>query len=292
MNDKTEYSKMAYGIGFVAIAVLFVIALLYGANFQLRQSVIVALILAWLATYAEGFKRDLETRIDNSVEKPVYKFLPYSVRIDPKWEQILLDFHLIGSLAEWESMKKDVWGDLPHGFAFTVLRYSEDSDEMLVYQASEQNVLPFESDVEVCRKIKIIEFKENRFFHLRVFVERTGSGYELGIIVPEEWWEGVKANCPHPVRESSGNEFYQVKLILALIPEAEFAWYLRPEQRIGPGHISKADPQRYVYEEWRKQIASSQQEERTRWGWSRSELYEGGPEIIENSYFTLRHETI
>jgi hypothetical protein len=235
---------------------------------------------------------ELERRINNSVEKPDKKFLPYWVRIDPKWEQILLDFHLIGSLAEWESIKKGVWGDLPFGFAFTVLRGSSDPFEMLIYEPSEHNVRPFKSEVEICRRIEAIKFEENRFFPLRVFAQWTAGGYELGIIVPEEWWDGVEATCPRPVRKSSGNEFYDVKLILAMVPLTEFARYLEPEHGIGPGHIFKADPQWYVYEEWRRQVATSQQEGRTRWGWSEAELYEGGPRIIEHSYFTVRDEFI
>lgn len=292
MNDKTEYSKVDYGIGFVVTAVLFAIALFYGANLQLRQSVIVAMILAWIATYAEGFKRDLETRIKNSLQKPVYKFLPYFVRIDPKWESILLDFHLIGSLAGWELIKEEVWKALPLGFAFTVLRESPEFNEKLIFRAN-GHANSFASEADFSEEIEVIKFTENRFFRLRVFARWAASGYELGITVPDKWWERIKADCPHPVRESSGNEFCEIELILGIIPDAEFASYLEPaEDRIVHPKPFKATQQRYDYEGRRKRMATSQQEGRTKEGWSESELYKGGPKIIENSYFTVRHELI
>lgn len=292
MDHKAESSKGLSGKVLLISAALLCIVFYYGANLQLRQSIVEALTLAAICSYFSYYLDGLQSRIGNSLQKPDRKFLPYWVRIDPKWEKILLDFHLISSLDEWESIKKDVWNNLPFGIAFTVLRDESDSSDMLVYEASVQNTLPFKREVEVCRDIEPINFRENRSFRLRIFAEQTGTGYELGIIVPVKWWDGVNATCPRPVREDPGDEYCEVKLILAMIPHTEFAWYCRQERGIGPSNMFKADHQRQVYEEWRRNVATNQHEERKRWGWGRSDLFEGGQEMIENSYFSVQHSSI
>ena len=80
--------------------------LVYIADFSQRQSVVLALILMWVGHYVGEEVKKLNERTEKIAEKPAYKFVPYHIRIDPQWQQLLIDFKLIGSAEEWAQIKE------------------------------------------------------------------------------------------------------------------------------------------------------------------------------------------
>jgi hypothetical protein len=262
------------GVSFLMLA--------YVAIFSVRQSIVLALILIFLERYiskrAEKPAKHVEDH--DRVSRPDYKFVPYHVRIDPRWEQLLCDFHLIGKAEEWDQVKESVWAAQPYGFCCTVLQEEQDGENGLIYRGPKLG--EFAGILEFCDVITPIQFGEGEApCKLRIFMKPGVDCYDLGIIVPEKWWNRVKTSCPSPIEEKSGEMWYESELTLARIPHAEFAWYRQPQRAAGS-----------EYDQWSQEITSERCAERNRCGGKDCELSEGWPQRIEQVYFEVQHKPI
>jgi hypothetical protein len=116
----------------------------------------------------------------------------------------------------------------------------------------------------------------------RVFLtmDQGPNGYELGLSVPEGWWETVKDACPNPitVKPASGNF---AGLVLATVPNLEFAGYHHPiriESRL--------------YKKWFRKVLDEHQKERARLGWREADSGVIRHREIEHKYFYVSHGPI
>jgi hypothetical protein len=261
--------------------------LVYIADFSQRQSVVLALILMWVGHYVGEEVKKLNERTEKIAEKPAYKFVPYHIRIDPQWQQLLIDFKLIGSAEEWAQIKETVYEALPYGISCTILQKQDEWQEGLIFRGpilgSFVRIFEFE-DV-----IAPIQFEEAPR-ELRLFVKPGEDGYDLGVIVPEKWWDRVKTSCPKPLKEKNGEMWYETELTLATLSYAELDWYWQPENCAGPGNLSKKEPQYNRYEQWNQQIADQRDKQRIKLGWKEAKY--GGPNRIEHNYFEVVHSQI
>ena len=264
----------------------------YAAAFSVRQSIVLALIVMFLERYITEQVEKLTKLVDDHERtgKPDHEFFPYYVRIDPRWQQLLRDFHLIHDAEEWDRVKESVYEALPYGISCTILQKPNDDGEGgLIYRGPKHG--EFVRALEFRDVIAPIQFEEVPH-DLCIFVKPRVDCYDLGIIVPQKWWDRVKTTCPGPLQEESGEKWYTAELTLAKIPYAEFGWYWQPESGVGPGGIFKGDPQYHIYEEWRQKIMSQRERQRVEFGWKECKLWDGSPVRIEHAYFDVQHGRI
>lgn len=257
--------------------------LVYVAAFSVRQSIVLSIIMMLLGRYTFEQVEQLTKRLEDKDQnkKPKFDFHPYYLRIDPRWQQLLCDFHLIGSAEEWDQVKDAVYEALPGGFCCTILRKPRSKGENgLIYLESKSG--EFVSAINFSEKIMPIRFGEGFTpDRLQIFVKAASNSYELGIIIPEKWWKQVKPTCPVPLQEESGDQRYKLELTLARISYAEFAGYNRPQLAIGS-----------EYNNWREETAAQRSAKRNALGWKDSVPVEGTPVHIEHTYFEVQHSRI
>jgi hypothetical protein len=250
--------------------------LAYIGDLPMRQSVVLALVLAPLA-------RGIAT----AAPKPTYRFSPYCVHVYPNWHQLLTDFHLIDKPEDWgeteksfEALPSTDYRVLRNGVRFTVVHQAEDSGRTVIYSDSNR---VFVSRVDFLEKMEPLRIRhpqlpptkyyEGPYF----FVKSTKVGYALGIEVPDWWWREVKASSPAPVKEQRG------ELTLATISYREFDRYWKPVK------WSRA---------FEKQIKDRRDDQRNTLGWKPTvERQDEGESIqwtesIEHKYFRLEHRAI
>lgn len=275
------------GIGCLLLALVYFI-LTYVADFSSRQGLtVVVLMVAGIgfADYQAYYQaHTIVEQIENDASKPPWRFTPYWVRVFPEWQQILTDFKLITTPHDWEEIKPAIYDAVPYGISYTVLQRSDDHQSQIIFRAERKD--GFVSEVNFCDEVAPIEF-EDVPKTLRLFMKSRGDRYDLGIIVPQKWWDRVKGGCPKPVREASGERWYEAELTLAALSYIEFDWYWQPEGGASPGTTFRGDPQYYLYEEWRQKITSQRDKQRVEFGWEEGKY--GG---IVHSYFELQHRRI
>jgi hypothetical protein len=257
------------GVSFLMLA--------YVAAFSVRQSIVLVLFLIVLEhSISQRAEKPTEHEEgQDRVSRPDYKFIPYHLRINPRWEQLLCDFHLIGKAEEWDQVKESVWEAQPYGFSCTVLQEHQDGENGLIYRGPKLG--RFAGILEFCDVIPPIQFGEwEAPRKLRLFVKPGVDCYDLGIIVPEKWWNRVKTSCPSPIKKKSGEMWYELELTLARISYAEFARYRRPQRAAGSG-----------YDQWSQEITSECCAQRNAFGWKECEL-----SGIEHAYFEVQHGPI
>jgi hypothetical protein len=274
-------------IAFLLVAGVCLLILIYIADFSPRQSVVLTLILMLIGRYVGEELRRLNERMEKMSEKPAYRFVPYHIQIYPQWQQLLIDFKLIGNAEEWEQIKGAVYEALPYGISCTMLQKQNEWGEGLIYRGPILG--SFVRTFEFEDVIAPIQFEEAPK-KLRLFVRSEEDGYALGIVVPEKWWDRVKGSCPKPLKEKSGDMWYKTELILATLSYAEFGRYWRPENGVGAGNLTMPEPQFTTDEEWSQQISSQRDEQRIKLGWKEAEY--GGPDRIEHIYFEVVHSQI
>jgi hypothetical protein len=272
---------------FLVTATFFYFVLAYAADFPVRQSIVLALVLA-------SFSRALEKL---SATKPTMIFTPYFVRIDPKWHKLLIDFKLIATMDEWHALSAS-FKDLPtteysvlrSGVYFTILQESDDYERTLLYWGHRQTFLSevdFEIKMEPIKVDGEARYEFQRNWTPSFFVKGGSHGYNLGLRVPDWWWEQMKASCPKPMREDKDYNCGQVNLILATTPLMEFALYHQSSDWNGTYAEKKG-----------KKLAAFREESRVKLDWKcvtperDSELNIVWPESIEHKYFDVRHQGI
>lgn len=279
---RREWIKAGIGCLFFAL-VYFVLT--HVAGFSSRQGLTVVVLMVAGIGYADYRVHTMAEQIGNTAASKLSRqFLPYQVRVDPKWQQILTDFKLIATSGDWEEIKPAIYDAVPYGISYTVLQQSDDHQAQVIFRAERSG--GFVSEVEFCDVVAANGFGDVPG-KLRLFMKDRGDGYDLGIIVPQKWWDRVKASCPKPVRETGGERWCEAELTLATLSYAEFDWYWQPESGVGPGKIFTGDPQYYIHEEWRQKITFQRDKQRVELGWEEGQY--GG---ILHSYFEVQHRPI
>ena len=233
----------------------------------------------------------------SAAAKHAWKFSPYFVRVYPKWFHLLLDYKLIGKPEEWHAIQES-FEELPateyrllrDGICFMVVQKSEDFERTLIYSEHHRS---FASDINFEEAMKPIKL-ENEIDrtlqiegYVRFFVRSGLDGYELGIKVPDWWWEEVGASCPSPMEEDKDYATGQVKLTLAIISYREFDLYWDPVEWSSS-----------FYKKTTKQIEARRDAQREKLGWEAKEhpdipeLRIDWPDSIKHKYFKVEHGTI
>jgi hypothetical protein len=111
------------------------------------------------------------------------------------------------------------------------------------------------------------------------------AGYNLGIRVPDWWWEEVKGLCPTAFE--GDRDYPYVELVLATISYSEFLLYWEP-----------ADGDYASYSKTASRIRELRDEHRRTLGWKPGEhpdlldLEIRWPESIEHKYFYVEHREL
>jgi hypothetical protein len=120
---------------------------------------------------------------------------------------------------------------------------------------------------------------------VRFFAKYGGGGYQLGLELPDWWWDKNKnkASCPSVVSETKEYMFGTVRVVLAVVPYREFDTYWQPVS-------------------WSKgfmdRVNKTQEEHRKKFGWVADkrkdalDLPINWPTEINNKYFTVQHNEV
>ena len=281
-------------VGYVLATGFFYLILAYIADFSTRQSIILAVLIAWLA---------LCIVVTYALLKPARRFSPHYVRVDPNWYDLLNDFKLINAIDAWPAVRKfseelpaNEYSVVRSGVCFTVVQQSEDFERTLIYS---NNHRTFVSEVDLEENVEPLRIGgtddisramgEPSKCDVCLFVRFGADGYKLGIRVPSRWWNEVKALCPKPMDEDADYPTGRVNLILAIISWREFDLYWEP-----------AVWSSTFFEKTAKEIRKRRDEQRSKLGWKTiehdadlgAELGIDWPESIEHKYFSIEHRAI
>jgi hypothetical protein len=254
------------------------------AGFQMKQSIVLALILTWIGS-----------SIGSAAPKETVRFSPHFVRVRPKWYQILMDYKILKS-DEWEDFQERMdAAKLPEdhifraGVHFTVVHQSADGECLLVYRGPS---LGFVGKIDWIMDLTPARFglRDDKYLRLTessdvdFFIKQSADGYGIGIRVPFEWWQTVKALCPAPVFEERDHPCGAVDLAIAVIPFAEFRVYWEAidydskfVDKIWNAVNAAREKFNWKYEDQNDQIPELQIE------W---------PTVIVNKYFEVDHALI
>ncbi len=250
------------------VAGFFYLILAYFGIFSTRQSVVMALLIVLLVW-----------RIDTRASKPARRFSPYYLRVHANWYDLLIDFKLIGKPEDWQAIQKNFEG-LPSTEYSATLIYSNNHRTFV-------SEVDFEEDMDPIRIEPTNRFGEPNKCDVRFFMRFGRDGYNLGIRVPNRWWDQVKASCENPINEDNDYATGQVELFLATISYREFDLYWEPVEWSST-----------FYEKTAKRIRDRRDEERKKFAWKKvehadiRELSIDWPESIEHKYFNVEHRAI
>jgi hypothetical protein len=277
-------------VPYLLIAGLLFCVLLYIADFSVRQSIVLAVLLALLAVYAAELSQVRE-----------FRFCPYSLSIKPNWFDILTDFKIVAKPEYWEILQKHIndsalteYSLLRDNIIFTVIQSENTNTNRLVYRSTIPYHGYFLSHIDISEAINPISFERTKDFEAiygkdvpRLFMSSGVDGYNLGITLPDKYWNEMKSNCPKPLHEKFEHAMGRVELTLAIIPYCEFDLYWEPLK-------SRST----FYEKTIPQMRQTRDEQRKRFGWKKKghpdlpELTINWPDVIEHKYFTVEHGQI
>jgi hypothetical protein len=211
----------------IAAVAVMVAVLVFLANFSLRQSVVLAVVIVLLGH-----------DVMNMSPKPNFRFSPYWTYVVPNWRAILCDYKLYRDEDEWREVQSVMSAlaeankttvDYNFGFYYTTIRAESPEHPMLVYRDNS-----FRSSVDYWSYLK--PFSRNPWPDsleplgaLALFMKLgSNGGFDLGIQVPSNWWEKLKPLCPTPLAERFDYACGCVNLTIAVLPYAEFGMYWDP----------------------------------------------------------------
>jgi len=255
----------------------------YIADFPLRQSVVLALVIAGLVH-----------AVRHNAKQPLLRFSPYNVFIRPTWSQILIDYHLIAKPEDWQliehSLKKlplDERSALRYGIHFTIVHQSDDFERTLIYWNHDHSFaseIDFEEEMVPIKAKREVEIPMLGDYDFYFFAKWAVDGYNLGIVVPDSWWHTKKQMCPKPFMEVSRHPTGQVELVLATIPYREFDVYWKPVEwnsAYNENTIKRRDAYRVKFA-WAAIIDED----------DAPELALDLPEGIYHKYFEVKHRAV
>ena len=264
----------------------------YLADFSPMQTMVLAMILS----IGVGVGGELYESL-KAAGRSKQHFYPYSVLVVPQWHYLLLDYKVI---KDWERGAKDAAEEFrqlrERGLKdaplihFTVLQPQHDVDlPGLVYWDSRKS---FVTGVDFEEPVKAVKFEEPNSFikdlgfpprELTWFL-RLGSGYELGLTVPTEWWERIRATSEigELAKTDADTDSWtgETRLLVATLPYEAFEFYYHREIDL------KRDQKQ-------KELADKQL---SKYGWKRKDRSDA--EVadpwyrLEHRYFTVQHRSI
>lgn len=216
---------------------------------------------------------------------------PYSVLVLPQWHYLLLDYKLVKDAEEFRQLWEKGLKDTPL-LRFTVLQPQDNADlPGLIYWDSRKS---FVTGVDFEEPVKAIKFEEpNSFIKDLGFPPREltwslrlGSGYELGLTVPTEWWQriGAKGEIGELAKTEAEADALtgSTRLVVATLPWQEFDTYYHKIEFVDRERRQK-----------QKDLANKQLPENR---WKHKDRV--GAEIadpwhrLEHKYFTVQHRSI
>jgi hypothetical protein len=228
------------------------------------------------------------------------------VRVYPKWYELLTAFKLIDSAEEWDTLQKHAeemasgnFNILTHAICFTVVSEPPACERKLIYW---NNYHTFASDVYFEERIEPSDIgqlgqvlepedrgREIDALDLRAasfFMKSCGGSYNLGLVVPDWWWDKTRDSCPKPIEEFRISPTGQVEVTLARISYPEFDFYCRRERW-----------NRHYEKRTVKRLSDLRDKQRDKFGWRRedhrvSDIPIEWPESLEHKYFRLEHRHI
>jgi hypothetical protein len=268
-------------ISAVALYLVFV----YIAQLSARQSVVLAVLFAFL----------LDGAI-HATPRPSLKFTPYWIRVYPKWHEILTDFKLIQSPEEWQTTCESSGSVTSREFSvfrdavwFSVLRLQSESQETLIYLNIYKTFVGAVDIIEDLDPVAITkddeQFEPLRTQRVRFFANSGSDGYQLGLEVPVWWWDVNRASCPTITSEKKNWMCGTVRIVLATLPYREFDVYWDP--------LDVAD----IWDsKFGAKVHKTKDEYRRKFEWVESEP---GPDDvpipwteINNRYFDVHHKQL
>lgn len=259
------------------------LVLVFVAGFPIRQGVTLSLLFALLAIW-----------IGHTADKRLSQFHPYYVWVQPDWYKILIDFKLVGTLEEWRGIRKSLdhsssgeYLALRDGLYFTVLQELNNREQesihwndYLIYWNDRKQYctnFSFDADISPVQIERTDDLGGLLRKHQRVeLFFRPGTafsdvaGYEIGITVPDWWWESVQASCPTPMRVENDWAIGYEKLVLATISCREFDMYWQPAE-ITSKFLHKVKPE----------LKALRNTDRARFGWTAED---DNPILNEGAY--------
>jgi hypothetical protein len=269
-------------LGLLISVVIVYLILNYGAQIPTRQSMVLAVLFGMLFQSA-----------NHAAAKPTLRSMPYWVRTIPKWYEIFTDFKLLQNPEDWstvrasgESVERGQFSVFRDPLWFSVVQRSADGEQTLIYLNSYKS---FVSEIDLREDLDIISIiDEKEGYHLlrnekvRFFAKYGGLGYEIGLELPDWWWDKNKASCPPVVSETKEYSFGTVRVALAVIPYREFDVYWQP--------VSWS-------KDFMDRVDKTQEEHRKKFGWVAETVGEfdvpiDWPTEINNKYFTVQHNDV
>jgi hypothetical protein len=113
------------------------------------------------------------------------------------------------------------------------------------------------------------------------------EGYDLGLRVPDWWWQQAKPSCAAPMKEEKDYTTGTVELVLATISALEFDLYWEPVVWSSTFFNKTAN-----------QIRSRRDKQRQKFGWIAIPAEEvpglsvNRPDSIKHKYFSVEHRGI
>src|SRR5215469_1397186 len=109
-SNTTAKPRVIFRAFYVLCLWMLYVVLRYIGGFSSRQSVVLILLLSSLDYVLElswkcGFSR--LKRLFETTEEVKAEFSPYSVWVQPKWFELLLDFKLIDSTEEFQRLREE-----------------------------------------------------------------------------------------------------------------------------------------------------------------------------------------
>jgi hypothetical protein len=258
----------------------------YLADFSPMQSAVLAMTLS----IGVGVGGELYESL-KAAGRSEQRLYPYSVLVEPKLHYLLLDYKLIKDAEEfrqcWEKGLKDVL--LIH---FTVLQPQHDVDlPGLIYWGSRKS---FVTQVDFEEPVEVVKFEQANSFikdlgfppcELTWFLRLGRDGYELGLNVPTEWWERIRATSEigelAKTKAEADGMTDNTRLVVANLPWQEFDMYYDK----GEFDLKRRQKQ--------KELADKQL---SKYGWKRKDRSDA--EVadpwyrLEHRYFTVQHRSI
>lgn len=281
------------------------------AEFSLSQSLTLAALLSVIVYVARLPYLGLKAAGDQE-----QNFRPFYLKVAPKWNEFLLDFKLVKDDEEFtellrtasagteedESTSAPQFNVLQECMMFTFLKSKPlNLQSALIYYNNYSCFLSKIKIEEIISGIKIGKGLDDVYigkgslppdtgawtFPLRnpaVYIKHGAGCFELGLELPENWWEWVCKVNPELGKYKSDIDHLtgSVTVMVATLPYDEFCWYW------DIGEYSLEDTTR-INEHRINALAES--------GWKRMkppdlEVPVDFPEWIEHKYFTVEHREI
>ncbi len=122
---------------------------------------------------------------------------------------------------------------------------------------------------------------------IQFFMKSCIEGFDLGIGIPDWWWQQVKDSCPAPEKEHRDHATGYVELVLARIAHCELDCYWEPVPRDIDFHLTIVPKMKERREQLRQKL-----------GWETipqqdiPEMPLHWPEAIEHKYFRIEHRAV